>query len=201
MQHGQASDEALMSAYAAGDEAAFAVLLGRHEAALLRFVRRSLGAVHESAAEDVLQDTWISVARAADRYRAQADARFTTWLYTVARSRVIDHLRRQDAPAVSLDDEGAAGGDDGERLVDRLAADARDEPLERVTTRRQAQAFMQALDQLPHEQREAFLLQAEAGLSVEEIGAACGVGAETAKSRLRYARAKLRDLLAAWSPT
>lgn len=196
----EASDATLMRAYAQGDEAAFARLFDRHGRTVLRFIRRSLGPRHDSAADDVLQDTWISVARAADRY--QPTARFTTWLFTVARSRVIDHLRREQPAALSLDAPAPGGdGTDPAALAEQVAADERQEPLAQVVSRRQAEAFVQAIDELPHEQREAFLLQAEGGLSLEEIASACGVGLETAKSRLRYARARLRARLADWSPT
>ena len=193
------SDEFLMLAFAGGDAAAFTRLYDRHERAAWRFIRHRLGARHEGAADDVLQETWISVARAAPRY--VATARFTTWLFTVARNRVIDHLRAQsgampsiDAPLPGLE----AGEDDGERWADRVAADASDGPLARIESRQQAQAFLDALAQLPDAQREAFVLQAEGGLSVDEVASATGVGAETAKTRLRYAKARLRTLLAGW---
>ena len=168
------------------------------------YIRRSLGPRHENAADDVLQDTWISVARAAARY--VPSARFTTWLFTVARSRVIDHLRREQPAALSLDAPAAGATDPledtlGATLADHLAADERQEPLAQVQSRRQAEAFLRAIDELPQEQREAFLLQAEGGLSLEEIARACGVGTEPAKRRLRYARARLRERLADWNPT
>lgn len=204
MQADAPTDADLMQAYARGDAAAFAMLYDRHERSVHRFIRRSLGTRFDSAADDVLQETWISVARAAARYVQQpAEARFATWLFTVARSRVVDHLRRQKVATVSLDDQGTQGRNDaaeGGSWADCLAADASCEPLARIESRRQAQAFIEALDELPDIQREAFMLQAEGGLSVEEIAVATGVGAETAKSRLRYARAKLRAMLAAWSP-
>jgi RNA polymerase sigma-70 factor (ECF subfamily) len=192
------SDETLMQAFARGDAAAFTRLYDRHERATWRFIRHRLGAQHEGAADDVLQETWISVARAAPRY--VATARFTTWLFTVARSRVIDHLRAQSNAMLSIDAPraGDGGEDDGERWADRVAADAADGPLPRIESRQQAQAFLDALAQLPEAQREAFVLQAEGGMSVDEVASATGVGAETAKTRLRYAKAKLRTLLAAW---
>ena len=196
------SDEFLMHAFAGGDAAAFTRLYDRHERATWRFIRHRLGVQHESAADDVLQETWISVARAAPRY--VATARFTTWLFTVARNRVIDHLRGQanamlsiDAPLPGLE----PGEDDGERWGDRVAAAAADGPLARIESRQQAEAFLAALAQLPEAQREAFVLQAEGGLSVDEVASATGVGAETAKTRLRYAKAKLRTLLAGWRAT
>jgi RNA polymerase sigma-70 factor (ECF subfamily) len=197
------SDESLMIAFAAGDADAFARLYDRHERATWRFIRHRLGHRHEAAADDVLQETWISVARAAPRY--VATARFTTWLFTVARSRAIDHLRAQSNATTSIDAPlaGSASGDDAgdERWVDRLPAPAADEPVARIESRQQAQAFLDALAQLPALQREAFVLQAEGGLSVDEVASATGVGAETAKTRLRYAKAKLRTLLSGWRPT
>ena len=196
------SDEFLMLAFAGGDAAAFTRLYDRHERAAWRFIRHRLGTQHEGAADDVLQETWISVARAAPRY--VATARFTTWLFTVARNRVIDHLRAQSGAMPSIDAPlpGLESDDhDGERWVDRVAADASDGPLARIESRQQAQAFLDALAQLPDAQREAFVLQAEGGLSVDEVASATGVGAETAKTRLRYAKAKLRTLLAGWRVT
>jgi len=195
------SDEALMRSFAGGDGAAFTRLYDRHERATWRFIRHRLGAHHEGAADDVLQDTWINVARAAPRY--VASARFTTWLFTLARNRVIDHLRAQSGAPLSIDAplDGAQADDGAERWVDRLPADAADEPVARIESRQQAEAFLEALAQLPAPQREAFVLQAEGGLSVEEVAGATGVGAETAKTRLRYAKAKLRTLLAGWKPT
>jgi RNA polymerase sigma-70 factor (ECF subfamily) len=56
-------------------------------------------------------------------------------------------------------------------------------------------AFLAAIEQLPAEQRDVFLLQAEAGMDLAEIAATTGVSFETAKSRLRYARKRLRELL------
>ena len=194
------SDEALMRAFAGGDAAAFTRLYDRHERTSWRFIRQRLGPAHEAAADDVQQETWISVARAAPRY--VATARFTTWLFTVARSRAIDWLRAHGNPTVSLDaPPDGAHEEEGERWAERLPAAAADGPLARVESRQQAEAFLAALGQLPPPQREAFVLQAEGGLSIEELASATGVGAETAKTRLRYAKAKLRTLLAGWKPT
>ena len=140
---------------------------------------------------------WFSVARQAGRYAPRASApglplaRFTTWLFTLARHRVVDHLRAT-RPQASLD---APAGDDGATLADTLAAPSGFGPLRRIETRQQAARLLTALDALPPEQREAFLLQAEADLSVADIAAATDVPFETAKSRLRYARAALRRTL------
>jgi RNA polymerase sigma-70 factor (ECF subfamily) len=180
------SDEALMLRFAGGDARAFESLYRRHEMRVWRYIRRSVG--NQASADELMQDVWFAVVQAAQRYRPSA--RFTTWLYTLARNRIVDAHRRA-RPHQSLEASDAQGSP----LVERLAADCDDEPLRHSAGRQQADALLRALAQLPQEQREAFLLQAEAGLAVEEIAAATGVGFETAKSRLRYARTRLQQAL------
>src|SRR6202035_495271 len=84
---------------------------------------------------------------------------------------------------------------EGPGLLDRLAVDRKLERLAQVQSQDEAAAILNAVAQLPAEHRSAFLLQAEGDLSVEEIADATGSNFETVKSRLRYARAKLRQLL------
>ena len=187
-----------MQHYAQGNVAAFEILLKRHETALWRFIVKSLR--DASAAEDVMQDTWITVTQQAARYVVNAEkegqtAQFRTWLFTLARSRTIDFLRKQK-PEVSTEDFS----DSQNNWLDNQAADSGFGPLRQLESHEQMSALLQALQELPDDQREAFLLQAEGGLSVEEIATACQVTFETAKSRLRYARSKLKACLAAWSP-
>ena len=181
------TDETLMRRYAGGDMNAFAALYDRHERALWRFVLRSVQSA--AVADDLAQDVWFAVTRAAERY--QPSAKFRTWLFTMARNRIIDHARTSK-PHHSLDAEG----DDGEPMFSELAAESRLGPLRAVSSREEARALIEAIEQLPPDQREAFLLQAEGDMSAEEIAAATGVSFETAKSRLRYARNKLKALLA-----
>ena len=189
-----AADEQLMHAYAAGDERAFHLLYDRHEKRVWRFVFRSTQ--NAATADELAQDVWLRVISQAGSYAPRAGAperpaaRFTTWLLTIARNRVIDHLRLT-RPTASLDEPL----DDERSLLDTLAAPSGFGPVRRIESRQQAQQLLAALDALPPPQREAFLLQAEGDMSVAEIAAATGVGLETAKSRLRYARAALRRTL------
>jgi RNA polymerase sigma factor (sigma-70 family) len=192
------TDLALMQRYAQGEVAAFEMLYQRHETALWRFIVRSL---HDgAAAEDVMQDTWITVTQQAARYVANAanegqTAQFRTWLFTLARSRTVDFLRKKK-PEISTEDFSDSQSD----WLANQAADSGFGPVKQIEGREQASALLQALQALPADQREAFLLQAEGGLSVDEIAATCQITFETAKSRLRYARSKLKSTLAAWSP-
>jgi RNA polymerase sigma factor (sigma-70 family) len=181
-------DEELLAAYAAGDARAFAELYERHERPVYRyFLRQGASA---AVADDLLQETWLAVVKNAARFEPRA--RFTTWLYTVARSKLVDYWRGRDE-AVQLD--GADADDDP--LLQVAGSDA-DRPDVRALSRAQARAFVAAVEALPSEQREAFLLQAEGGLSLDEIAAVTQAGVETVKSRLRYAMGKLRTAMEHW---
>lgn len=182
------SDEQLMRRYAGGDMRAFETLYDRHALPVWRFVQRSVQ--NTALADDLVQDVWFSVVRQAPQYEARA--KFRTWLFTLAHHRVVDHWRTHKNHA-SLDAES----EDGSALADMLAAESGFGPERRLDSRELAQALLDALAALPPVQREAFLLQAEAGMSVAEIAQATGVSQETAKSRLRYARARLRETLEA----
>ena len=188
-----APDAALLAAYAGGQHTAFDTLYDRHNGALWRYVFRSAG--DRAVTDDVVQDVWLRVMQNAANW--QPRARFRTWLFTLAHHRLVDHWRAQ-RPQISLDaDPSDADDAHSAPLRERLAADSGFGPPRQLETRQQAQALLAALDALPPLQRETFLLQAEGGLSVQAIADATGVSAETAKSRLRYARARLRSALEA----
>ena len=183
---GEPTDPMLMQQYANGRVEAFDLLYTRHALGVWRYIFRS---VRDTAvADDLSQDVWFAVARQAVNYRATA--RFKTWLFTLAHHRKIDYFRGVKNH-VSLDEENC----DDTTLADRLAADSGFGPLRQLESREQGAALIAAIEQLPTEQRDAFLLQVEGDLSVDEIAATCGVSFETAKSRLRYARQRLRQLL------
>lgn len=180
------SDETLMARYARGDAAAFAALYQRHELRVWRYLERNVGS--RATAEELMQEVWFAVARDAERYRPSA--RFTTWLFTIARNRMVDALRAR-RPHLSLE----ALGHEAEAVVERLTADPGAGPAAAAEARDRAAALRQALARLPPEQRDAFLLQLEGDLSVEEVAAITHASFETVKSRLRYARTRLRELL------
>jgi RNA polymerase sigma factor (sigma-70 family) len=181
------TDENLMLRFGRGDAAAFDLLYHRHESRVFRYLLRNLR--NEAGANDLMQEVWFAVVRNSAGYRPTA--KFTTWLFTIAHNRVVDVIRA-GGRLQSLD---AGKSNEGSTLLDSLAADAKLEPPAEVQTQEEAAALLRAVEQLPPDQRSAFLLQAEGGLSVEEIAAATGSNFETVKSRLRYARAKLRQLL------
>jgi RNA polymerase sigma-70 factor (ECF subfamily) len=182
------ADEALMLAYRDGDAGAFDRLYARHKGPVYRYLRRQA----QAHADELAQDVWLRVIHARGGYDVRA--KFTTWLYTIAHNRLMDHFRASGRDARRLAQPEHTDGDPDAVLEEQPAPDP---PPERLLERREAAArILAALDDLPEAQREAFVLQQEGGLSVEEIAAATGVNRETAKSRLRYALAKLRAALA-----
>lgn len=175
-----------MLRYQAGDAAAFDLLYARHRGALFRFITRQCR-VRERA-EEIFQDVWMSLIQAAGRYRVEAQ--FRTYLYTLAHNKLMDYFRsnaRGEAVLYEVKDDVETIEGIGSRTV---------EPQVQAEARQQGDAILRLLVALPAPQREAFLLYEESGLSIEEIAQATGVSFEAAKSRLRYAVAKLRDGLA-----
>ena len=182
------SDEALMLAFAAGSITAFDELYARHRRGLHAFIVRLWGS-QEVAVDDVFQDAWLAVTRARASYRPSA--KFRTWLYQIARNRVIDRLREK-RPVLASELRGP--GDEGD-FLDALPDSGSDAPERALERSDQAAALASALTALPAVQREVFLLRMEGDLSLGEIAHLTGVSLETAKSRLRYSIAKLRAAL------
>jgi RNA polymerase sigma-70 factor (ECF subfamily) len=185
MEPDAADDADLLRAHGAGDPHAFARLYDRYDRASFLFIRRLLGSAHGDAAEDLHQETWLAVARNAAVFDP-ARSSFAGWAFTIARRKVFDHFRRQKVAVL------ASAQDDAVMSV----PDPGKTPLEQVQSRELAQEIVNAVEALPLEQRGVFVMFAQAGLSLEEIAEATGAAVETVKSRLRYARAKLRQSLA-----
>jgi len=178
-----ADDVSLLRAHLAGDAHAFGRLYDRYDRASFHLIRRLVA--NAETAEDLHQETWIAVSRNAASFDP-ARASFAAWLFTIARNKTFDHFRRQKVAVLSSDIGEAA----------MMVADPGPSPAEQVQSRQRAAEIVAAVEALPLEQRGTFVMFADGGLSLEEIAQATGVAAETAKSRLRYARAKLRQLLA-----
>ena len=177
-------DQALMLRYGGdGDVASFEVLYGRYRGRIYRYLLRQSG--DPDAAQDLYQEVWARVIRARAEYRPTG--RFAGWLFQVARNCLADRARQAQRRPGDVWHEDL----DGQPLADGGRGPEADRALDEIAARLRV-----ALDELPPEQREAFLLHQESGLTLEEIGRLAGVGRETIKSRLRYAVARLRARLA-----
>jgi len=177
------NDDALMSAYAAGDASAFEQLYARHQAGLYRFVRRLLGPSLAAQTDEVFQDTWLRVVHARASWQPQG-ASFRTWLFTLANNRVIDIWRRSGREvSLDLDDEAAPWEPDGSAWKQWPApASSAPHSEELAFWRRAGERLLQCLD----------------GLPLDDVARALEVGFETAKTRLRYAMSKLRTCMGAY---
>jgi RNA polymerase sigma-70 factor (ECF subfamily) len=186
-------DEALMRAYGHGDATAFDALYLRHKGGTYRYFLRHV-AGDTPVAEELHQDLWLRVINARERYEPQA--RFTTWLYTLARHRLIDHWRARHGIALASLEDDAVAAQAEERAAS--ASDFDDPPLRATIDAETGRRLVAALASVPPLQRDAFLLHVEGGLPLEEIARLTATSGETVKSRLRYAyrrlRAQLEDL-------
>lgn len=190
------ADEALMIAFREGETEAFGVLVARHQRGLFNFLLRSVA--DRGRAEELLQDVFVRVIRSKHRYRQTA--KFTTWVYKIARNITIDESRRAKFRRhASLDAKRGSSGDEGRAMIDRLAADE-------VSTDAAAEApairarIADAVAELPEEQRAVFLMRQLKGMSFKEIGEAVDAPENTVKSRMRYALEKLRGELSDMDP-
>ena len=197
-----ATDDDLFERYRRGEAAAFAMLYERHKRVVFGYLLRVLG--ERMRAEDVHQETWLQVVQLADRYRP--GGAFKTWLFTLARSRCMDRLRRERVRAVesgadlaALDGpSAAAAANNPDHTVDAYSLVAGVAgPPEIRQQQELAEILRRVIAKLPAAQREVFLLHDEADLSLVEVAAVLGIAYEAAKSRYRYALARLRAELTA----
>ncbi len=167
------TDQELLQCIAQKDPTAFREWYDRHSGALYRYLVRLLGDAH--AAEDVLSEAMFAVWTDARRFRGECHPR--TWLYRIARNKAVEWLRRRPEVAFALED-----GADPVQERDHERADLR-------------VALGQALAGLPREQREVVTLAFFHGLSYEEVARVVGCPVNTVKTRMFWAKRKLREAL------
>jgi RNA polymerase sigma-70 factor, ECF subfamily len=187
------NDESLVARFQSGDRSAFTVLVRRHQRPLYHFAFRQLRSA--PAAEDVVQETFVRVVQNAADFKHEA--RFTTWVYTIARNLCIDQLRkRAHRKHPSLDE---ARGEDGEgRTLGELVPDKKADTERQASGSEMKERIAQAVAKLPDDQREVFLMREVANLPFKEIAEITGVPENTVKSRMRYALERLQEALGAY---
>jgi RNA polymerase sigma-70 factor (ECF subfamily) len=186
-----AADEALMLRYQRGDASAFADLVRRHKKPLYNFVLRHLRST--SAAEEITQEAFVRVVQRAREFKHEA--RFSTWLYTIARNLCIDHGRKMKLrrhPSLEGPAEDDASRSMSETIADEYPESDVGRAAEWTGMRR---SIVAAVEALPDDQREVFLLREVADLPFKEIAEVTGTSENTVKSRMRYALERLRVAL------
>lgn len=180
-----------MEAFQGGDVRAFEVLFGRYETPVFAFLIRQCG--NRDLAADMAQDVFFRVVRSAASFHHQS--KFSTWIYAIARNAAVDAARKaRHRNHPSLDD---SPGPDAPRLGDRVATDSPGPDRGAISERLRA-AIAAAIDRLPADQREVFLLREYSGLPFDEIAEVVGAKVGTVKSRMRYALEALRRELSGY---
>jgi RNA polymerase sigma-70 factor (ECF subfamily) len=189
---GQPTDEELLERFSRGEAAAFEQLYARYRRQIFTYVLRS--ARDTAAAEELTQDIFMRVLERAEDFRGQS--KFSTWLYSITRNLCVDHSRKMsfrrhrslDAPLRRDEAGGATLGDQTEKP--------------QVPTDRQVESesirgrLTAAIEALPEDQREVFLLRQVENVPFAEIASIVGISENTAKSRMRYALERLQKALA-----
>lgn len=184
----EVTDEILMVRFQSGDRAAFTQLVRRHQTALFNFALRQLQV--RSVAEDVVQETFVRVVQNAPEFKHEA--RFSTWVYTITRNLCIDQLRKRALRKHASLDESRKSEDGGGPTLGELVPDSR-ASVERDATGSELKArILTAVDRLPDDQREVFLMREVSNLPFKEIAEITGVPENTVKSRMRYALERLQ---------
>jgi RNA polymerase sigma-70 factor, ECF subfamily len=193
------TDELLMIRYQRGDSEAFGWLVRRHNQRLYNFILRLVK--NPSAAEELAQEAFLKIVKNSASFKHEA--RFSTWLYAIARNLCIDHQRKQRLRRHNSLDQPANQSqptDQGSRTLGETVADPHPSSnVERsVTKGRMAEAMVGAVEALPDDQKEVFLLRELGGLPFKDIAEVTGVGENTVKSRMRYALERLQQALEAY---
>jgi RNA polymerase sigma-70 factor, ECF subfamily len=186
---GERTDEELLALYAAGEADAFGVLLERYRTAMFNFIARNAGDLPR--AEDLTQEVFLRAIQRADQFRGES--KVSTWLYRIARNLCIDHRRRMRHRGHASLDAPTAG--DGPSLGERLPGEVRLADRELVGGDLKAR-ILAAIEALPEDQREVFLLRHFENMAFGEIAQVVGASENTVKSRMRYALLRLREALA-----
>ncbi len=191
------SDDELLQRFVAGEPAAFGVLLKRYQVPIYNFIARSVR--DTEAASDLLQEVFTRVIQHSGEFNRSS--KFSTWLYAIARNMCIDHMRRMSHRRhASLDSPGpnGSGGGDGSAVAPWVERVAHEQPGvdSSAASGGLRSRIAQAIENLPTEQREVFLMRQLQQLPFAEIAVVVGVSENTVKSRMRYALERLQEALA-----
>ncbi len=186
-----ATDAALIAAIKAGDLSAFNALVVRHEKSLLNFFFHF--SWDRQSAEDCAQEVFLKLYNHLGTYEPQA--KFTTFLFRVAKNLWIDKLRAGAASPKPVSLESPSGAEGDRTLKERVPSRA-ETPIEILTKRETEEALRRSIDALPEEQRLVVVLSEMQGLKYQEVAEILEIPVGTVKSRMHAAVERLRDLMA-----
>ena len=182
-------DAALMLRAKRGDRAAFAELVEKYKQPVMNFVFRSLR--DEIEAEDLAQNVFLQAWKSRSRYRQTA--KFSTWLFTIARNLCLNEIRRRSRhPAESIEEAHAEHEDLPRQQYEDKSQIA---PPDKLLHGELAQKIEEALAELPEAQRTAILLCRQDELSYEEIAEVLDCSLSATKSLIHRGRETLKEIL------
>ena len=188
-------DAALMLRVKRGDLEAFTELVEKYKQPVTNLVARTIR--DETEAEDIAQNVFIQVHKSAARY--QVTAKFTTWLFTIARNLCLNEIRRRSRhPADSLDATLPTDEEMPTRQFEDVKTSAPDDAAQHNEL---ADKIEEALAALPENQRTAIILFQRQELSYEEIGEILGTSLSATKSLIHRGRETLKEKLKAYLRT
>jgi RNA polymerase sigma-70 factor (ECF subfamily) len=185
------NDIELVHAAQCSDQRAFAQLVEKYEARVYNLARKMMRDPQD--AEDVLQETFISVFRHLKDF--QGDSSFSTWLYRIATNASLMKLRGRKEPLLSLDEPVEAHG---EGMMPREIVDWGITPEEALLNGEVRAQMDAVVDALPESLRAVFVLRDIEGLSVQETADVLSISVANVKTRLHRARLMLRESLSAY---
>jgi RNA polymerase sigma-70 factor (ECF subfamily) len=189
------TDEELMELYRKGSRDAFEELFARYQGKLVHFAFRMTG--DQARAEEAAQETFLRIARAA--FTWQPKAKFTTWMYTIARRTTLNFLRDEKDEADKVPIHPGEENEDGSPALQLPGPNALG-PEEMAWSAQIQERVAEALQGLPETYRSAFLLNRGEGLSYEEVAAVLGITVQAVKSRIFRAREMLVESLSELLP-
>ncbi len=180
--------ENLLEQYRKGDIEALGRLVDETRRPLYGFIVGMVRDPHQ--AEDLFQDVWIRAIKGLHRYQSD---RLLSWLFRIARNRIID-ISRKRKPDASL--QQPIGGTDSSNTLESVLPNFDQGPERHTSNRELALRIQQAVHALPLEQREVYLMRTEAHMPFKQIAGIQNVSINTSLARMQYAIKHLREALA-----
>lgn len=174
-----------------GEETAFDELVEKFKGPVFNYVCRQVG--NETDAEDIAQNVFVQVYKSAKSYRPSA--KFTTWLFTIARNLCLNEFRRRHRHPLQSLDEMSDPGDDSNAAPAQCADPNAPSPAAETVARERQRRIRAAIEELPENQRTAILLYCYEVMPYEEIARVLGASVSATKSLIHRARLTLKEQL------
>jgi RNA polymerase sigma-70 factor (ECF subfamily) len=178
-------DATLVNDYIAGNEAALAILIKRHQSKIFGFIYSKVG--DRDLSDDIFQDTFIKVIRTLKSNAYNEEGKFLPWVMRIAHNLIVDHFRRNKKMPMYRETEEfsifSIMTDDTLTIENKLISD------------QVAKDLRQLVEELPADQKEVLMMRLYQDMSFKEISEATGVSINTALGRMRYALLNLRKVI------